>query len=100
MSRLVPVAVLAGIALSLLIAWLKEQLGTPAFWGAGLAFLTIFEWAYLVALMSVLVGVPVLALLALRRRRRGARRLAVVRGLLVVASLAMGLVLAEAIAWA
>jgi lysophospholipase L1-like esterase len=88
----------AGIVLSLLLFWLNDQLGTPDFWRAGLAFLTVFESAYLVALTSLLVGTPVLALQALRRSGLPARRPAVVRGLLAVASLAMSLLLAEAIA--
>jgi lysophospholipase L1-like esterase len=96
--RLVPGSVLAGVALALLIFWLNEQIGTPGFWRAGLAFLLVFEWAYLVAAAGVLVGAPALIVLASRPRRPGARRPALARGLLVVASLGTGLMLAEATA--
>jgi lysophospholipase L1-like esterase len=100
-SRLVLVASLGGIAVSRLLLWLNDQIGTPAYWRASLAFLTVLEWAYLAAAASILFGAPVLALLAFRRRGHRARRPLVARALLAVVSLAIGLILAESIgaAW-
>ena len=100
--RLTAAAVLAAIALSMLLFWLNERIGTPAYWRAVLRFLTFMEWAYLGSVAGILVATPTLVGLALRRRRRTeAPGTAISRALLAVASLAVGLALAEAIsaAW-
>jgi lysophospholipase L1-like esterase len=96
--RLAAVAVPAAIGIGAALFWLNDQIGTPAYWRAGLVFLTGVEAAYLVAVASVLVGVPVLTLLAIRRRRQGARRSIVARAWLVGASLAISLMMAESVA--
>jgi hypothetical protein len=99
--RLAAVAVPASIVIATAFFWLNDRVGTPAYWRAGLAFLTVLEAAYLAAVASLLVGAPVLALLALRGRRLGARWPIVARALLAGASLAMSLMVAESIgaAW-
>lgn len=91
-------ATLAGVALALFLFWLNDQLGTPAFWRAGLAFLVVFESTYLVAVSSLVFGTPMLVVLAWRRRRSGAGRPAVACGLLLAASVAISAIIAEAVA--
>ena len=95
--RLATVAVPSAVAISLLLLWLEEQVGTPAYWLAALALLTALEWAYLAAVAAVLAGLPTLTWLVLRRRREASRS-AAARWLLAVGSLATGLALAESIA--
>jgi lysophospholipase L1-like esterase len=96
--RLAAVAVPAAIAIGTLLYWLNDQIGMPAYWRAALVFLTWVEAAYLVAVATVLVGVPALSLLAIRRRRQRGSRAIVARAWLVGASLAISLVMAESVA--
>jgi hypothetical protein len=71
-------------------------------WRAKLGLLLGLEVAYIAALATTLIAIPTLGFLLLAARRRGARqpqpRLA--RGLLLGTSLLLGMVLAEAGAWA
>jgi lysophospholipase L1-like esterase len=99
--RLAAAAGSAAIVLSILLFWLNDQMATPAYWRASLVFLAVLEWAYLGTVAGILVAMPPLAWLALRRRRTGARRTALSRALLAVASMAISLALAESItaAW-
>lgn len=96
--RLSAVAAPAAIGLSLFLIWVNDQIGTPAYWRATLAFLKVLEWAYVAAVASILGGMPPCLLLALRARRPGARRTVLPRVLLAVSSLGVSLILAETIA--
>jgi hypothetical protein len=77
--------------------WLVDQYRQPRFWQAGLAVMTVLESVYLAAVSCVVVGIPVLTLLVVRGRRRGARRPLAARALLACGSLAMCVLLAESI---
>jgi hypothetical protein len=96
--RLSAVAAPAAIALSLLLIWVNDQIGTLAYWRATLALLMTLEWAYVAAFASILIGMPLMTLLALHGRRPGVMRTAIPRMLLAVTSLAVSLILAETIA--
>src|SRR5579864_3060370 len=78
------------------LLWLQEQIPAVLMWKAGLAFLVVIKVAYGVVLMSALGATPALGVLLYQARRCGSKRPAIGRGLLLCASLLLGLAMAEA----
>jgi lysophospholipase L1-like esterase len=101
MLRLTAAAILTAAVTTYSIMWLIDRWGKPPFWRLCLAILIALESAYLAAVACVVVGIPLLTVLALRGRRRGVHRPLVGRLLLAISSLSVCGVLAESIssAW-
>ncbi len=72
--RLATVAAPVGLVITLLILWLIDQWGQPPFWRAGLFLMAALESAYLAAVVGAVVSLPILSVLIVCGRRRGARR--------------------------
>src|SRR4051812_25401125 len=89
-----------GLAVAILSAvigymWLEDHGYSRLLWRIKLDFLIGLEAAYGLALVMGLVGVPVLAVVLVRARRRRVSRPAVGRALLLGISTLFGLALAE-----
>ncbi len=92
--RLLALAVLAttsAIAVCALLASLEELIQTPPFWAVAWSFLMAVEFAYVILLVVIAVGLPTIGALASRRRCPPA----LLRAGLVLTSTGVGLVLAE-----
>lgn len=79
------------------LVWLDDPERGPAYCRLELAFLRFLEAGYLAALAVVLLGLPILSMLIIRGSRAKPRQRSVLRGLCATFSLALGLVLAEAV---
>jgi lysophospholipase L1-like esterase len=90
------IAVVGAALLLWSVLWLPARIPARFFWQTGVVFLIAVEFAYCVTAAMTIVGVVVLAALLFKRRGKRTDRGKLFRGLLLCASLAVSLLLAEA----
>jgi lysophospholipase L1-like esterase len=92
------IAVSSAVTLLVLGAgfWIRDHVPEWVYWKTGLVFLIAAETTYCVTVATILIGAPVSGALLIARRRNRTNRRRPARGLLLCASIAIGLFLAEA----
>jgi lysophospholipase L1-like esterase len=97
--RLGLLIVIAAVATTLILGtfyWIQRHVPQWVFWKTGLIFLIAAEITYCIMAAATLIGALVLGALIIERRRNRTARRKLARGILLCASLAIALVLAEA----